>query len=118
MGWFLFGLSGRIDRIPFVLATLLQVAVLGISISRVMQVPNDSGAFAAWSLVLLVSMLASVWVTVATAIKRLQDINIPGVVVLCLFVPAVSVIAYLVLCLWPGTSGPNHYGDDCNRPKS
>ena len=118
MGWFLFGLSGRISRVPFVLATLLQVAVLGISFSRVMQVPEDSSAFATWGTIFFVSFLASIWVTVATSIKRLHDINIPGAVVVCLFVPAVSVIAYLVLCFWPGTQGPNDYGDDYNRPKS
>lgn len=117
MRWFLFGLSGRISRMPFVLATLFQVSVLGISLSQILQHPEGSSEAATWSLVLFVSMLASVWITVATAIKRLHDINIPGAVVLCLFVPAVSVIAYLVLCFWPGTPGPNSYGDDYNRPK-
>mgnify|MGYP001819144651 CR=1 FL=1 len=117
MRWFLFGLSGRISRMPFVLATLFQVAVLGISLSRLMLLTEGRSEVATWGPVLFVSMLASVWITVATAIKRLHDINIPGAVVLCLFVPAVSVIAYLVLCFWPGTPGPNSYGDDYNRPK-
>ncbi|MEM9104019.1 MAG: DUF805 domain-containing protein [Pseudomonadota bacterium] len=118
MRWFLFGLSGRISRVPFVLATLLQTAVLGISVSRLTQLPEDSSAFGLWALVFLISMAASIWVTIATAIKRLHDINIPGAVVLCLFVPAVSIIAFLVLCFWPGTNGPNDYGDDDNRPKT
>ena len=117
MRWFLFGLSGRISRMPFVLATLFQVSVLGISLSQILQHPEGSSEAATWSLVLFVSMLASVWITVGTAKMRLHDINLPGAVVLCVCVRAVSVIAYRVRCFWPGAPGPNSYGDDYNRPK-
>jgi uncharacterized membrane protein YhaH (DUF805 family) len=115
--WFFFSPSGRIARMPFVLATLFQAAVLGVFVAQLMHVPEGSTASAFWSLGFLASALASVWMTVATAIKRLHDMNLPGAVVLCLFVPAVSVIAFLVLCLWPGTTGPNGHGDETNRPK-
>ena len=118
MRWFLFGVSGRIGRAPFVLGILLQVAIYGIIISRLSAYPEDSAQFSLWLLSLFAFALASVWITVALSVKRLHDMNIPGAVVVCLFVPAVSVIAFLVMCVWWGTSGPNDYGDSQNRPKS
>ncbi|TGQ03192.1 DUF805 domain-containing protein, partial [Mesorhizobium sp. M00.F.Ca.ET.217.01.1.1] len=33
-----------------------------------------------------------------------------------LFVPVVSIVAFLVLCLFPGQPGPNRYGRRTNEP--
>lgn len=54
--------------------------------------------------------LASLWPTVSLTVKRLHDIGAQGIFAVSLFIPALNLIAFLVLCLLPGTSGPNRYG--------
>ncbi|MEX3011280.1 DUF805 domain-containing protein [Hoeflea sp. TYP-13] len=118
MRWFFFSLSGRIGRLPYLLGSLFLTAIFGILVSQLVAYPEESGQFAAWSLVFAGFSLVSVWMTIAMSVKRLHDMNIPGPVVLCLFVPAVSIIAFIVMCVWKGTDGPNDHGDEYNRPKS
>ncbi|MCP4318384.1 MAG: DUF805 domain-containing protein [Hyphomicrobiales bacterium] len=118
MRWFFFGLSGRIGRAPYILGTLLQIAIFAILFTQILAFPEDSVQFTYWSLVFFAYALVFVWIMVAMSVKRLHDMEIPGAVVLCLFVPVVSIIAFLVMCVWKGTDGPNDYGNDFNRPKT
>ena len=115
--WFFFSLSGRISRMPCVLGTLFQYALLIGMMRRLATLPEDSGELVFWGFVLVLTAPLLLWTTVAMAVKRLHDFNIPGPVAICLFVPAVFILAILVLFLWPGTAGDNDYGDEMNRPK-
>jgi len=115
--WFFFGLSGRIGRLPYILGNLFFVAVTGVIINQLMIVPEDSREIDLWSLLFMLLLPTVLWTSIAMAVKRLHDINLPGPVAICLFVPAVSLVAVLVLCFWPGTQGGNDYGDETNRPK-
>ncbi|MCR9137321.1 MAG: DUF805 domain-containing protein [Alphaproteobacteria bacterium] len=117
MRWLFFGLSGRISRGPYVLGMLFFMALSSAVFSRLMVLPEESGQFAMWSLAFVLLIPVIIWTTIALAVKRLHDINIPGPVSICLFVPAVSLLAMLVLALWPGTRGGNDYGDETNQPK-
>lgn len=117
MRWFFFSPSGRIDRLPFLLGLLFLTAVNGFLWNRLVAVPEESTAFVFWSFVAFTFALGSIWSTVVMAIKRLHDMNVPGAVAVCLFVPAVSILTVLVLCVWPGSSGPNRFGERRNRPK-
>lgn len=117
MRWLFLGLSGRISRVPYILGMLFFVALCSAIISRLMVLPEQSGQFALWSLAFVLLIPIMIWTTIALAVKRLHDINIPGPVSICLFVPAVSLLAMLVLALWPGTRGGNDYGDETNQPK-
>jgi uncharacterized membrane protein YhaH (DUF805 family) len=115
--WFFFGLSGRVSRLPYILGTLFFVALSATVVSRLMIVPEDSGQFALWSVLFVLQLPFFLWTSIAMAVKRLHDINIPGPVAICLFVPAVSLLAMLVLCVWPGSRGGNDYGRETNQPK-
>ena len=115
--WFFFGLSGRIGRLPYVLGNLFFVAVTGVIINQLVIVPEDSREIDLWSLLFMLLLPTLLWTSIAMAVKRLHDINLPGPVAICLFVPAVSLVAVLVLCFWPGSHGGNYYGDETNRPK-
>jgi len=117
MRWLFFGLSGRISRVPYVLGMLFFMALCSAVFSRLMALPEESGQFALWSLAFVLLIPVIIWTTIALAVKRLHDINIPGPVAICLFVPAVSFLAMLVLALWPGTGGGNDYGNETNRPR-
>ncbi|WP_136657543.1 DUF805 domain-containing protein [Nitratireductor sp. XY-223] len=118
MRWFFLGLSGRIGRLPYLLGILFLVAVSGLIVSRLASTPEESTAFAFWSLVSLVFGIASIWAMVALSVKRLHDMILPGALALCLFVPAISIVAVFVMCLWPGSAGPNRFGKNENRPAS
>lgn len=117
MRWLFFGLSGRISRAAYILGMLFFVALYSAVFSRLIVLPEESGAFALWSIVFVLLIPVAIWTTIALAVKRLHDINIPGPVSICLFVPAVSVLAMLVLAFWPGSQGGNDYGDETNRPR-
>ena len=115
--WFFFGFSGRISRLPYLLGFLFPVFFAAGIVRRLDMLPEDSGEFLFWGFVLVFSAPLWLWSYLAMGVKRLHDINIPGPVVICLFVPAVSLIAMLVLFLWPGTGGANDHGENTNRPK-
>lgn len=74
--------------------------------------PDAPGA--GWAAGFWLFGLASLWPTVALTAKRLHDIGAHGIYALALFVPALNVVAFLVLCMLPGTSGANHYGPHTN----
>jgi uncharacterized membrane protein YhaH (DUF805 family) len=62
-------------------------------------------------------VLVSIWSNVALGVKRLHDLDRPGIIAASLFIPVISIIAFLVLCIFPGTPGPNRYGAATNQPK-
>jgi uncharacterized membrane protein YhaH (DUF805 family) len=37
--------------------------------------------------------------------------------IICLFIPAISIFALIAFLVWPGTNGPNDYGHVTNRSK-
>ena len=43
-------------------------------------------------------------------IKRLHDIGYPGPLAICLFIPVLSPVVFIALCLWPGKPEANEYG--------
>ena len=61
----------------------------------------------------LVSTVSSILLT----IKRLHDMNLPVPLIICLFIPAISIFALIAFLVWPGTDGANGYGRVPNRPK-
>ena len=56
------------------------------------------------------------WASFALSVKRLHDIGKPGALALMLFIPMLSAIVFVVLCLIPGDKGANPYGDAPNVP--
>jgi uncharacterized membrane protein YhaH (DUF805 family) len=62
------------------------------------------------------AFVATLWPNVVLTIKRLHDLDKPGILAIVLFVPIVSIVAFLVLCLFPGRPGPNRYGGRTNAP--
>jgi uncharacterized membrane protein YhaH (DUF805 family) len=69
-----------------------------------------------WSFIFFIAFIASLWSNIALAVKRLHDLDKPGIAALILFVPVVSIVAFLLLCLFPGQPGPNRYGRRTNEP--
>ena len=61
-------------------------------------------------------LIASLWAQAALGAKRFHDFDKPGLFAVLLFVPAFNFVAFVALCLIPGTSGANRHGRVTNAP--
>ncbi len=108
--WLLFRLQGRISRVPYLLAFLLIGLVQAFPFYRyLISVPNSPTADA-WATVFLFALLASLYCYVAITVKRLHDLGRPGLEAAWLFVPIISIVVFVALCVVPGQPGANRYG--------
>lgn len=114
--WLFFGISGRVSRLAYLLAGLFLAVIQAFLLYRFTLVPEDSTAGQFWAFLFWVAVVLSIWSNVALGIKRLHDMDKPGLFAVALFIPVVSILAFVILCLFPGTDGPNQYGQDTNRP--
>ncbi|WP_275788068.1 DUF805 domain-containing protein [Pararhizobium gei] len=110
MTWLLFSPSGRLGRMPYFLGWLFWVAVGGMLLAQMFASEGDDVQLGLWTLALVVSGLVSTLSIIMLTIKRLHDIGYPGPIVVCLFIPVMSPVVFIALCLWPGQSAPNSYG--------
>ncbi|WP_209601979.1 DUF805 domain-containing protein [Sinorhizobium kostiense] len=117
MTWLFFSPSGRIGRLPFFLSWLFWLFAGGFLLAQVLKNEGQDAPLALWTLALIASGFVSAVSLVMLAIKRLHDIGYPGPLALCLFIPVLSPIVFIALCLWPGNKGANEFGGDRNRPR-
>jgi uncharacterized membrane protein YhaH (DUF805 family) len=114
--WLFFRFSGRVSRAAYFLGGLLLAVLQAFLLYRFTLVPGDSTEGQLWATAFMAVMLTSVWSNVALGVKRLHDLDKPGIIAASLFIPVISIIAFLVLCFLPGTPGPNRYGARTNSP--
>lgn len=116
IAWLFFGFSGRVSRAAYFLAGLLLAVIQAFLLYRFTLVPEDSTAGQVWAMAFWVVVLASLWSNVALGVKRLHDFDKPGLYAVSLFIPIVSILVFILLCVFPGTEGPNRYGARTNAP--
>ena len=114
--WLFFKTSGRVSRAAYFLGGLLVAIIPAFPLYRFTLVPEGSAESNMWAFIFLIMFLASLWSNIVLAVKRLHDLGKPGIAALVLFVPAVSIVAFLIFCLFPGQPGPNRYGRRTNAP--
>jgi uncharacterized membrane protein YhaH (DUF805 family) len=114
--WLFFRFSGRVSRAAYFLAGLLLAIVQAFLLYRFTLVPEGTSESQGWAAAFWLVMLVSLWANVALSVKRLHDIGRPGIIAAALFIPVISIIAFIALCLVPGNPGPNRYGDQPNAP--
>lgn len=115
--WLFFGFSGRISRAAYFLAALLMSVILAFLLYRALLAQEASGGEAgAWDAALSLSIFVSLWAQAALGVKRLHDFGKPAIFAIALFLPALNIIGFIVLCLIPGDRGPNSYGRLTNAP--
>ena len=117
LAWLFFGWSGRVSRVPFALGWAFWLMLLSAALARIIIVPKEDPSFFLWSFVFIGVALVSTVSSVLLTVKRLHDMNLPLPLIICLFIPAISFFALFAFMVWPGTNGPNAYGDLPNRPK-
>ncbi len=116
MIWLFFGFSGRISRAAYFLAGLLMMVVVVFITYRMIMAQESGQSGALWETLLSVVLLASLWAQAALGAKRLHDFGKPGLFAALLFIPFFNFIAFVALCLIPGTEGANQYGATSNAP--
>jgi uncharacterized membrane protein YhaH (DUF805 family) len=114
--WLFFRFSGRVSRAAYFLAGLLLAIVQAFLLYRFTLVPEESAASQGWAVAFWLVMGLAIWANVALSVKRLHDIGKPGIIAAVLFIPVISIIAFIALCLIPGDPGPNQYGRRPNAP--
>jgi uncharacterized membrane protein YhaH (DUF805 family) len=114
--WLFFRVTGRVGRVVYFLAGLLMAFVQALFLYRFMLVPETSTEGQLWGALFSLSLLLSLWPNIALGVKRLHDIDRPGIWAVTLFIPIVSIVAFIALCLVPGVRGPNRYGSGPDRP--
>ena len=112
--WLFFRFRGRVSRAAYFLACLFLAIVQAFLLYRFTVAPQDSAESQVWALAFWLAMLASLWSNVALGVKRLHDFGKPGIIAAALFIPVISIVAFVALCLFPGDPGPNRYGDRPN----
>lgn len=113
--WLFLRLKGRISRAAYLLAGLLANLIPLFLLYRFTLVEGTQEANG-WAIAFTLIGALSIWSIFALSVKRVHDLGRPGAYALALFVPVVSYIAFIVLCVVPGEPGPNRYGEATNRP--
>lgn len=114
--WLFFGISGRVSRAAYFLGGLLVAIAQAFPLYRFTLVMEGTPESVLWSMTFMIVFIVSLWSNVALAVKRLHDLGKTGLAAAVLFVPVISIVAFLVLCLFPGQQGPNRYGQRTNAP--
>ncbi len=114
--WLFFRFPGRVNRAAFFLGVLLLAVFQLFLVYRLMLVEPNSAAGQFWAAAFWLSVPVAVWSNVALGVKRLHDMGKPGIWAVTLFIPVVSIAAFLIICVFPGDPGPNQYGQRTNAP--
>ena len=114
--WFFFRFSGRVNRSAYVLGFLLLGVVASFPLYQFMRFEGMPGADG-WAVLFSASLIISIWGHLAISVKRLHDLDKPGLFAIALAIPVISIIAFVALCVLPGAPGPNGYGATTNSPR-
>jgi uncharacterized membrane protein YhaH (DUF805 family) len=114
--WLFFRFSGRVSRAAYFLSGLLLALIPAFFLYRFALVPEESAEARFWSTAFFIAFFIALWSNIAISAKRLHDLGRPGVFSVALFIPVISIIAFIALCLMPGDPGPNRYGARTNQP--
>lgn len=129
---FFFGFEGRIRRSSYffgALAAMCLWSLLCVSLVATVAVANgahldattsslviDDGADwegSAWLLpVFGVMGLVGLWSSLALTVKRWHDVGMTGWFAILTLPPFANFMMFVLLCLLPGTTGPNRFGRD------
>ena len=121
---FFFGFHGRVRRSSYFWGALAACALwssLAVSGLHAMNINIDDGLDSfGWRMTpspieaLAVGALAliALWSSLALTVKRWHDVGVTGWFSILSLPPFANGVVFILLCLLPGTTGPNRYGPD------
>ena len=77
---------------------------------KLLTAAEDDPSMGLWSTVFFATFGLSAISTLMLTIKRVHDLGLPGVMALSIFVPGVSLVVLVLLCVWPTTDNADRYG--------
>lgn len=98
----LLSFDGRMGRLRYLLALVVLLVPAGVLL-HIGQTERQ-----VW---LYLAGLAMALATIFPAVQRLHDTGNNGWLAILAFVPGINFALGFYLLLWPGTAGPNAYGD-------
>ncbi len=106
--WFLFSISGRINRKPYWMFLLVMLAVL-VAVEFMTGDINNENVSGATTVV----SLLSIWPAIAVQAKRWHDMDRSAWWLLINLVPFIGGLVVLIVCgFFRGTNGANRFGPD------
>ncbi len=112
--WLFFRLRGRLGRKAYALAALLLIVWQTFVFYRIGLAEEGSAEIGIWTLALFLTFPLVWWATFALSVKRLHDLGKPAALAILQFIPMLALLMFIVLCIIPGQSGPNQYGEAPN----
>ncbi|NEX92958.1 DUF805 domain-containing protein [Caulobacter sp. 17J65-9] len=120
---FLFGFNGRLRRSHYFLGALAVCVISNLfGLAAINGDADVVEGLHSWSMVFtpnpVVVALASVigilafWANMALAARRWHDVGASGWLALLALIPGASFALFFLLCIIPGTKGPNRHGPD------
>ncbi len=114
--WLFLSPSGRVGRQIFILGWLFWLMVTSFATAMLVLNQNDPLWLDIWGTVFVAVAVSSIVASVMMTIKRLHDVGLPGMLSICLFIPAFSIVMLIALFFWPSNEGPNAYGGQSDWP--
>lgn len=108
--WALFSFKGRIARQSFWLGALFLFAVQGLILARLIATPESADPSLFWVMAMVCSWPISIWIGLALAVKRLNDINASPFFAGLIFIPVLSMLLLLTLAFVPSFTKSNAHG--------
>lgn len=115
--WLYTSFRGRIGRKSFALGALLLLLVQIALFAWVLSfgdgdgsVELEDGEALLVGFVVLGFWAFAAWGLLAMSVKRLHDLNLPGLLAVVLLVPAVALLGWLFLAFMPGSRETNQHG--------
>jgi len=102
--------EGRLSRKDYALLYILPMFVI-CAISQVL----DNALMGGMQFFSAIACLLMIWPAIATTSKRLHDWDKSGWFQLLLIVPIVNVVFWFVMVFYPGTPGPNRFGETSSQ---
>jgi len=108
--WLFFGFSGRIARQSFIFAVGFQLILLGLMVYQSVLAGENEDRLAMAGLFALAVMAFCIWSILALSIKRLHDLDLPGILAVLLFVPMINWLFIIFMMARPGSPNTNVHG--------
>lgn len=103
----LFSARGRLNRARYFVYMIVINILVGI-INGITMTTKSAGVLTIGAIIILALSIVDILIV----IKRLHDLDRPGIHVLLLLVPLYNIYLALVLLFKKGSEGPNRYGED------
>lgn len=110
--------KGRLNRRGYLMVVVYVISYFSLLVVLSLLLPNANLIDAVILLAGIIGGLAALLLAISSHIRRWHDLGQPGWLTLLNFVPLVGAVASLALFLFPGTKGPNKYGQTHQRSLS